>query len=101
MGVFDFMRKRDATPTNTTSLVPEQEQIVDDVLLQALLNAETITRDKVMTLPCVNGAVDFIANCVASMPVKLYKYKDGKVEEKTDDERVKFMSFLMHTFHQY
>ena len=92
MGVFDFMRKRDATPTNTTSLVPEQEQIVDDVLLQALLNAETITREKVMTLPCVNGAVDFIANCVASMPVKLYKYKDGKVEEKTDDERVKLLN---------
>ena len=84
MGWFDFFRKRDATP--------QTEQIVDDVLLQALLNGETITREKVMTLPSVNGAVDFISNCVACMPVKLYKVKDGKVEEQEKDERVKLLN---------
>ena len=86
MGLFDFMKKRDA-PTSI-----EPEPIVDDVLLQALLNGETITREKVMTLPSVNGAVDFIANSVASMPVKLYKYKDGKVETQDKDERVKMLN---------
>jgi HK97 family phage portal protein len=80
MGWFNF-KKRDTTP----------EPIVDDVLLQALLNGETITRDKVMTLPVVNGAVDFISNCIASMPVKLYKVKDDKVEELKDD-RVKMLN---------
>ena len=80
MGWFDFW-KRDASPI-------EPEPIVDDVLLQALLNGETITREKVLTLPVVNGAVDFISNCVASMPVKLYKVKDGKVEERFDDPRM-------------
>ena len=89
MGWFDFMRKRDATPNNTSI---EPDPIVDDVLLQALLNGETITREKVMTLPVVNGAVDFISNCIASMPVKLYKYKDGKVEEIEKDDRVKFLN---------
>ena len=91
MGWFDFMKKRDATPqTNTPSIEPDP--IVDDVLLQALLNGETITREKVMTLPSVNGAVDFISNCIASMPVKLYKVKDGKVEERADDDRVKLLN---------
>ena len=85
MGLFDLFRKRE-NPT------PDPEPIVDDVLLQALLNGETITREKVMTLPCVNGAVDFISNCVACMPVKLYKYKDGKVEEQEKDTRVKFLN---------
>lgn len=80
MGWFNF-KKRDTTP----------EPIVDDVLLQALLNGETITRDKVMTLPVVNGAVDFISNCIASMPVKLYKVKDDKVEELKDN-RVKMLN---------
>ena len=89
MGWFDFF-KRDATSTNTASLEPDP--IVDDVLLQALLNGETITREKVMTLPVVNGAVDFISNCIASMPVKLYKYKDGKVEVQDKDERVKMLN---------
>lgn len=83
MGIFDRFIKRE-TPT----IEPE---IVDDVLLRALINGETITREKVMTLPSVNGAVDFISNCVASMPVKLYKTKDGKVEEIIDD-RVKLLN---------
>ena len=84
MGWFDFF-KRDATPTI------EPDPIVDDVLLKALINGETITREKVMTLPSVNGAVDFISNCIACMPVKLYKAKDGKVEEVFDD-RIKMLN---------
>ena len=89
MGWFDFLWKRDSTPQDP---VPEETPIVDDVLLQALMNGETITRDKVMTLPSVNGAVDFISNCIASMPVKLYKSKDGKVEEIEKDDRVKMLN---------
>ena len=89
MGWFDFLWKRDDTPS--TPISTEQEQIVDDVLLQALLNGETITREKVMTLPSVNGAVDFISNSIACMPVKLYKSKQGKVEE-VEDDRVKMLN---------
>lgn len=81
MGLFDFW-KREAEP----------DPIVDDVLLKALIEGETITREKVMTLPCVNGAVDFISNCVAAMPVKLYKHKDGKVVAIDDDPRVKLLN---------
>ena len=84
MGLFDFFKKRDSTP--------EPDPIVDDVLLKALIEGETITREKVMTLPAVNAAVDFIANSVASMPIKLYKHKDGKVEEQLKDERVKILN---------
>ena len=83
-----FEKKRDATPEP----VREQTPIVDDVLLQALLNGETITREKAMTLPAVNGAVDFISNCIASMPIKLYKYKQGKIEEVENDDRVKMLN---------
>ena len=85
MGLFDVFRKRDTEPEQI-------EKIVDDVLLKALLEGETITREKAMTLPCVNGAVDFISNCIASMPVKLYKVRDGKVEERFDDDRVKMLN---------
>ena len=58
----------------------DQSVQLDDVLLSALLNNETITRDKALTLPSVSGAVDFISGSIASMPVKLYKYKNGKVD---------------------
>ena len=83
MGLFN-RKKRD---TNTNVTPP-----IDDVLLQALINGETITRDKAMTLPAVAGAVDFISNMIACMPVKLYKYKQGKVEEVEGDTRTRLLN---------
>ena len=71
---------------------PEISPPVSDVLLKALLSNEVITREKAMTLPAVSGAVDFICSCVASMPVKLYKRKQGKVQEIDDDPRVKMLN---------
>lgn len=84
MGFFDKLIKRDTPPT----LEPQ----VSDVLLRALLNGETITREKALTLPSVSGAVDFICNSVACMPVKLYKYKQGKVTEVENDPRTRLLN---------
>ena len=91
MGIFDglFKRREENTPSNTIELSPP---IVDDVLLKALLSGETITRDKAMTIPAICGAVDLITSSIASMPVKLYKYRDGKVEEVEKDTRVKMLN---------
>ena len=72
MGIFRKREAEEVTPP------------VSDVLLRALLSGETITREKAMTIPAVSGAVDYISNTIASMPVKLYKYKNGKVEEMDD-----------------
>jgi len=60
--------------------------------LRALLEGEVITREKAMTLPAVAGAVDLISSTIASMPVKLYKYKQGKVEEQDSDPRVRLLN---------
>ena len=65
---------------------------VDDVLLQALINNEEITREKALTLPAVSGAVDLIGNMIACMPVKLYKYEDGRVKEQENDSRVRLLN---------
>ena len=82
MGVFDRLRKR-ADPI---------EPQISDALLQALINQDVITREKALTLPAVSGAVDFICNTIASMPVKLYKSKNGKVEELTNDTRPRLLN---------
>jgi HK97 family phage portal protein len=87
----DYMVDVDSALRNdgaSTDITPP----VSDVLLKALLNQEVITREKALTLPAVSGAVDFICNSVASMPVKLYKVKDGKVEEQEKDSRVKLLN---------
>ena len=85
-----FTRRRDAPAQEETT--PAVTPPVSDVLLEALLNGEVITREKALTLPAVSGAVDFITNAIASMPVKLYKLKDGKVEELDKDPRVKLLN---------
>lgn len=89
MGLFDRFRTR-AEPTKV------DENTVSDVLLRAILNGETITREKALTLPAVSGAVDLICNSIATMPVKLYKYKQGRVEEVENDPRVKMLNGDTH-----
>lgn len=65
---------------------------VSDVLLQALINHEEITREKALTLPAVSGAVDLIGNMIACMPVKLYKYEEGRIKEQENDSRVRLLN---------
>ena len=93
MGLFDFIRKRDGTSETTTPTPAETTSPpVSDVLLQALLNGETITKEHALTIPAVSGAVDFISSMIASMPVKLYKIKQGKVETVEGDPRVAMLN---------
>lgn len=92
MGIWSRLTGSEQTRDESTTSTPQITPPVSDVLLQALLNGETITREKALTLPVVSGAVDFICNCVASMPVKLYKDKGGTVEEQTKDTRVKLLN---------
>lgn len=82
MSIFNRVKKRDIETT------PQ----VTDVLLKALLDNEVITREKAMTLPAVAADVDFISNMIASMPIRLFKYKQGKVEEIEEDIRTKLLN---------
>ena len=84
MGFFERFNKR----ADETRIEP----VVDDVLLKALLQGEPITREKALMLPAVSAAVDYIGNCVACMPVQLYKQKQGKVEPIEGDNRVKLLN---------
>ena len=68
------------------------ESTVSDVLLRALLSGETISRDKAMNIPAVASAVDLISSSIASMPVRLFRYKDDHVEEVTKDDRVSMLN---------
>lgn len=82
MSFFDLFKKRERIVDKDT---------VDDVLLKAILSGEAITREEALTLPAVSGAVDFISSTIASMPVKLYKRKNGQVEE-VEDVRAKMLN---------
>lgn len=63
MGLFTRNKREEEKPT--------VEPPISDALLKALIEGETITREKALTLPAVSGAVDFISNSVASMPCQI------------------------------
>ena len=93
---FKRLFKRDTeTPspsqTNSEQILGENGT-VSDVLLEAMLNGGSITREQALSIPSVAANVDFISNCIAAMPIKLYKRKDGHVEEVTDDTRVRLLN---------
>lgn len=95
---FKRLFKRDTSETpNTTGgdtygVTLGDNGTVSDVLLTAVINGEPITREQALSIPSVAANVDFISNCIASMPVKLYKRKDGHVEEVTDDIRTQLLN---------
>ena len=71
------------------------ENSVDDVLLKALINDETIDREKALTIPAVSSAVGLICDSFAMIPFKLYRKtkKDGKKQTtEVEDERVSIIN---------
>jgi len=90
MKLFNLFRKRESEVTNT-------DEVVNDVLLQAMLKGEKIDKDKALSLPAVSSAVDRICNTVAMIPIKLYQEtidENGKrrVEEVRNDPRVRMLN---------
>lgn len=98
MGILDNIFRRDDSSATaqeqTAATTPQTEPEVNDVLLNALLRGDPITREQAMTIPAVSAAVDYISGTIASMPVKLYWIKENEngeryVESRDDDTRVK------------
>lgn len=91
MKLFDIFRRRneEAVPT---------EELVNDVLLKAMLKGEKIDKEKALSLPAVSSAVDRICNTVAMIPIKLYRETidettgKKKVEEVKNDLRTKLLN---------
>jgi HK97 family phage portal protein len=76
MSIFSrLIRRNDAS-----ALTPE----VQESLLRAILDDETVTKHVAMSIPAVAACVNKIADTVASLEVKLYEKDDDSVEEIDD-----------------
>ena len=51
-----------------------------------------ISRAQALNIPAVGTAINFIAGTVASLPVRLYKHEADRVEEVSDDYRLKLLN---------
>lgn len=95
---FGFFRKREETDANSANnannngVTLGDQGTISDILLTALLKGETITRKQALSIPSVASDVDLISNCIAAMPVKLYKRSKGKIEEVEGDIRTSLLN---------
>ncbi len=89
-----FKRKREGEDQarETLKATIGEATTPSDVLLTTLIKGDTISREQALSIPAVSANVDFIAGCIASMPVKLYKYKKDKVEEVKNDSRTRLLN---------
>jgi HK97 family phage portal protein len=69
---------------NKKKEIEQRDMTVDSVLLSALLNKTTITRETALEIPTVASCVELISNTVAMLPIKLYSEENGTVKELKD-----------------
>lgn len=71
-----------------TSLSPS----VDPVFLSMLLGTSTINRNTALNIPTVNSCIEYIANTISMLPIKLYKEQGGEVTEIKNDYRLRLLN---------
>lgn len=86
---FNFKRDNQTREVDET----QPQQTLQDVLLSRITGGGELTRAQALTIPAVNANIDFIANCVACMPVKLYKRENNKIVEVIGDNRTTLLNY--------
>ena len=92
---FSIFKKREAEVTNDNAVRDQgnvENQALSDVLLSCIMRGDKISKKQALTIPAIASNVDLICSVIASMPVKLYKYKKDKVVEVDNDNRVKLLN---------
>ncbi len=84
--MWPFRMRADPEPEKTETGASE------DALLRTILAADCMTRDQAMNVPAFAACVNKIAETVSTIPVRLYKLVDGKLEEVKEDERTRLLN---------
>ncbi len=64
----------------------------EDALLRASLSDDYMTRDQAMNVPAFAACANKIAETVSTIPIRLYRLVDGKLEAVEDDARVRLLN---------
>ncbi|MDO5346548.1 MAG: phage portal protein [Lachnospiraceae bacterium] len=83
MNIWPFGKRKEEIRADTD---PETGTVVEsDVLLNALLGRQVITKEKALEVPTVQACINLIAGTISSLPINLYrKEENGKIKEVRD-----------------
>ena len=88
MSILNFWKKKPEIRAET----PPEEIIASDVLLRALLDKSTVTKEMALQIPTVQACINIIANTISKLPVRLYKRTEDGVEIIEKDPRLKLLN---------
>ncbi|MGU8501466.1 phage portal protein [Clostridium perfringens] len=73
---------------------PRQPETVDDLYIELSGKKKevVINKDNALEIPMVNSCLNLISSKIATLPIKLYRSKDGVVEEIFDDNRLTLLN---------
>jgi|UniRef100_UPI003333CB67 HK97 family phage portal protein len=84
--MWSFRLRADPEPEKT------ETESNEDALLRASLSDDYMTRDQAMNVPAFAACVNKIAETVSTIPIRLYRLVDGKLEAVEDDTRVRLLN---------
>lgn len=61
-------------------------------LLRAILSNGDLTKDQAMNIPAFAACVNKVAETISTIPIRLYKLVDGKLEEIVEDTRTRLLN---------
>lgn len=83
MNIWPFGKHKEEVRADTNEKTGDI--VESDVLLNALLGRNVVTKEKALEIPTVQACINLIAGTISSLPINLYrKDGDGKVEEVRD-----------------
>lgn len=84
--MWSFRLRADPEPEKT------ETESNEEALLRASLSDDYMTRDQAMNVPAFAACVNKIAETVSTIPIRLYRLVDGKLEAVEDDTRVRLLN---------
>ena len=87
-----WFSKKEFKEEQRTDETPTTSPPVDGVILETLLGRTTITKQEALNIPSVKSCINFIADTVSMLPIKLYQEIDGKAVEVKGDKRIRLLN---------
>lgn len=84
--MWPFRMRADPEPKKT------ETETSGDALLRTILASDCMTRDQAMNVPAFAACVNKITETISTIPIKLYRIVDGKLEEVKDDGRTRLLN---------
>lgn len=70
----------------------EELTTLEDLLLQAKLGEDTVTKEMALNIPTLAGCLELVSNTIATLPIQLFKEENGKVIQVLDDDRIMLLN---------